>query len=106
MVKGDIVLIPFPFTNLSATKIRPALVLISNGADVTVTFITTQMEWADDASVKVTPSKLNALKKDSIIRLNKIATIDKSLVLGKIGQLSKDEIDLINVKLKEVLDLM
>jgi mRNA interferase MazF len=103
MVKGDIVLIPFPFTNLSVTKIRPALVLISTDIDVTVTFITTQMEWADDASVKITPTKSNALKKDSIIRLNKIATIDKSLLLGKIGQLSKDEIVLINAKLKKVL---
>ena len=105
MLKGDIVLIPFPFTNLSGTKIRPALVLISTDTDVTVTFITTQMEWADEASVKLTPTKSNALKKDSVIRLNKIATIDKSLVLGKIGQLSKEEIDLTNTKLKEVLGL-
>ena len=45
MKKGDIVLIPFPFTDLTGTKNRPALILIDSDEDVTVSFITTQLKW-------------------------------------------------------------
>mgnify|MGYP003344528084 CR=1 FL=1 len=41
MTKGDIVLIPFPFTDLTGSKLRPALILATTEHDVTVAFITT-----------------------------------------------------------------
>ena len=41
MKKGDIVLIPFPFTDLTGNKNRPALVLVESEEDITVCFITT-----------------------------------------------------------------
>jgi mRNA interferase MazF len=44
MTKGDIVLITFPFTDLSGTKLRPAIVLFQNDTDVTVCFITSKLE--------------------------------------------------------------
>ncbi|WP_240676228.1 hypothetical protein [Botryobacter ruber] len=45
MKKEDFVLIPFPFTNLTGTKNRPALVLFGSDEDITVSFITTQLKW-------------------------------------------------------------
>ncbi|MEX0811248.1 MAG: type II toxin-antitoxin system PemK/MazF family toxin [Chitinophagales bacterium] len=77
MNKGDLVLIPFPFTDLSGSKIRPALVLANGKLDITVTFISTQLKWKEETDVLLKPSKKNGLKKDSLIRLSKIATIDK-----------------------------
>lgn len=105
MPKGEIVLIPFPFTNLSDTKIRPCLILIESEYDVTVSFITTQIGWGDKTSLPIKPTDSNGLKKNSLIRLNKVATLDKELIIGKIGVLSRNEIVAVNEKLKEVLQL-
>jgi len=49
MKKGDIVLIRFPFIDLSGTKIRPALVLFSGGLDVIVSFISSNLSWKTNA---------------------------------------------------------
>jgi mRNA interferase MazF len=105
MVKGDIILVPFPFTNLSGSKIRPACVLILSASDVTIAFITTQFNWVDEACLEIISSNENGLKKTSLIRLNKIASIDKALVLGKIGKLNSNDIGRIDSKLKEILQL-
>ena len=105
MAKADIILIPFPFTNLTDTKIRPCLVLLETDFDVTVSFITTKTGWDDIASLQLSPSDSNGLKKESLIRLNKLATIDKELIIGIIGTLSKEERTKVNNKLKEVFQL-
>jgi mRNA interferase MazF len=105
MPKGEIILIPFPFTNLTDTKMRPCLVLIKAEYDVTISFITTQTGWNDKAALAIKPSPSNGLKKESLIRLNKLATLDKELVIGKIGVVNKAELTAVNQKLKEVLQL-
>jgi mRNA interferase MazF len=105
MKKGDIVLIPFPFTDLTGTKNRPALILIDADDDITVSFITTQLKWQEQFDVRLEPSNENGLKKASLIRLNKITTIDKELVIGKLGQLTESEIEEVNRRLIDLLDL-
>lgn len=44
MAKGDIILIPFPFTDLTGNKLRPAVILVETPLDLTVSFITTQLQ--------------------------------------------------------------
>ncbi|MCW3114571.1 MAG: hypothetical protein JWR18_2967 [Segetibacter sp.] len=105
MQKGDIVLIPFPFTDLTGTKLRPAVVLVSTALDLTVCFITTQVGWQQATDLIITPSTDNGIKKTSLIRVSKIATIDKSLSLGKIGFLNNLEQKEIDIKLKQLLKL-
>jgi len=105
MVKGDIVLIIFPFTDLSGTKLRPAIILTETESDITVCFITSHLEWKDKSDILLHPSSENGLKKPSLIRVAKIATLDKSLAKGLLGKLTISEVLLVNEKLKELLKL-
>ena len=105
MAKGDIVLIVFPFTDLSGSKLRPAVVLADNSLDITVSFITTQIGWQETTDVLITPTIINGLRKHSLIRTGKIATLDYSLAKGLLGKLSTTEITDLNSKLKVLLQL-
>lgn len=64
MKKGDMVLIPFPCTNLRGIKNRPALVLLATETDITVSFITTQLKWTEYLDILVEPNASNRLKAD------------------------------------------
>jgi mRNA interferase MazF len=105
MNKGDIVLIPFPFTDLSGLKNRPALILIAGETDITLSFITTQLKWEEPLDVIIEPSFENGIKRTSIIRLSKLATLDKDLVLGKLGNLSQTEMATVNKNLIKIFKL-
>lgn len=105
MKQGDLVLVPFPFTDLSGSKVRPAIVLISDTLDVTLAFISTQLHWRESTDVLLQPSATNGLKKTSLIRLSKIATIDRSLTQGILGEVSTNERELIHQNLKILFGL-
>lgn len=105
MTKGDIVLITFPFTNLSGSKLRPAVVLAETTSDLTVCFITTQIGWQENTDVLVIPNTINGLKKQSLIRTGKIATLDRTLAKGLLGRLSKQALDELDRNLKTILKL-
>lgn len=99
MQKGDIVLIPFPFTDLTGNKKRPALILVPGGLDITVSFISSQLHWQDPTDLLLQPNITNGLKTPSLVRVGKIATVDKALVLGKLGNISAEEIEELDKKL-------
>lgn len=104
-MKRDIVLISFPFTDFSGTKVRPAVVLIETEFDVTVAFITSQFKWKEMFDIVLEPSVKNGLKQSSLIRVTKLATIDKQLILGLLGELSASDGFNLNEQLKAVLKL-
>lgn len=87
MKKGKIVLIPFPFTDLKGSKVRPAIILVNKDSDIILAFNSTQLKWTEKSDVLIEPTEINGLKKSSIIRLSKIVTLHKNLILGEIGEL-------------------
>lgn len=105
MKKGDIILVPFPFSDLSGSKKRPALVLINADGYVSICFITTQLKWQSDFDFTLHPSKINGLKKTSLVRLSKLATIDKQLVIGKLGKLESKYLKTLNENLIQIFQL-
>ena len=98
-VKGDIITIDFPYSNLRETKRRPVLVLkVPKGEDIIVLQITSfSQEKLVEIQVKKEDFKEGNLRKDSFIRIDKIASVDKSLINYKIGSLKQE-------KFKEVMD--
>lgn len=106
MVKGDLVLITFPFTDLSDTKLRPAVVLAATSLDLTVCFITTQIQWKESTDIAIAPDPINGLKLSSLIRTSKIATLDKSLAKGRLGRLNQNQLSDLNAKLKIIFQIL
>jgi mRNA interferase MazF len=105
MTKGDIILITFPFTDLSGSKLRPAVVIAADKLDCTLCFITTQLQWQETTDVTLLPNSTSGIRKKSLIRTNKIATLDKKLVKGLLGVLSPLELSDLNDKLRLFLSL-
>ena len=98
--------ITVPIYRLSGIKNRPALILAEGESDITVSFITTQLKWQEDFDVKIEPSQSNGLKRISLIRLSKLATIDKDLVIGRLGNLSHDELSNVDKNLVKIFKLV
>jgi mRNA interferase MazF len=104
-VKGDVVVIPFPFSDLSGSKRRPALVL-SNlpGDDILLCQITSQ-NTKDPFAVSLTASGFikGSLPVDSFIRPGRIFTADKNIILRKAGIVKPD---IINAAVDKIIELL
>lgn len=105
MAKGDILLTNFPFTDLSGSKLRPAVILCEQRHDLTLAFITTQIQWQETTDLLLIPNLVNGLKVHSLIRTAKIATLDRTLAAGLLGRLSSNEIAELNLKIKVLFQL-
>lgn len=99
-VKGDIVVIPFPFSDLSGSKRRPALVLADlTGDDLILCQITSQHK-KDEYAVPVTPADLSSgsLIKLSYIRPNRIFTADGNIIVRKVAALNEETLQKVILK--------
>jgi len=91
--KWEIVLVPFPFTNMKSSKKRPALVIspdqYNDQLDVVIAFITSKLDQSNRCGDYIINEwSSSGLPKPSMLRM-KFATVDKSMIIKKIGKLSK-----------------
>ncbi|MBX0329988.1 type II toxin-antitoxin system PemK/MazF family toxin [Oscillochloris sp. ZM17-4] len=89
-VKGDVVVVPFPFSDLSASKRRPALVLADlSGDDVILCQITSQAA-RDRYAIPLLDADFaeGGLRQASHIRPNRLFTADSALILYRAGHIS------------------
>lgn len=93
---GDVVLVPFPFTDQSATKRRPAVVISSSSfhrarPDLLIMAITSQLRLARAAGeFRVKDWREAGLLKPSAVKAV-ITTIERSLVLKHLGRLKSED---------------
>ena len=91
LVKGDVVVIPFPFSDLSSTQKRPALVLTKLQGDDLILCQITSKHTKDKYARPLSEKELNSglLKQESNIRPNKIFTADVSIIDYKLGSINQ-----------------
>jgi len=103
-VVGEVVVLPFPQTDLQPGKRRPALVIADlSGDDVILCQITTQSR-RDGYSVALTSSDFESgrLNVDSFIRPNRLFTIDRSLIVYTAAKVRPSKIDEVRAKIREL----
>jgi mRNA interferase MazF len=104
-VKGDVVVIPFPFSDLSQAKRRPALVLaVLQGNDLILCQITSK-SVQDNYSIPVDQNDFasGSLNQESNIRPNKLFTADSQIILYCTGNIKKTKLDQAIDKIIEII---
>jgi mRNA interferase MazF len=105
--QGTVILTPFPFTDLSDEKVRPAVIVSKGliGGEVVVVFITSKTKVSGPYTVTISPSSENGLRLPSVVVCSKIATISKKIVLGELGTLSEKNTNEVLKSIRVVLGL-
>ncbi|MFC2130570.1 type II toxin-antitoxin system PemK/MazF family toxin [Bacteroidota bacterium] len=103
---GDIIVIPFPFSDLSQAKARPALVIaVVEKSDLILLQITSK-SYGDKYSFEINNKDLASgeIRFRSYVKYSKIFTANKDILTGKIGFLKNDKLNDIRNKLIELIE--
>lgn len=95
LAAGGVVLVPFPFSDLSQSKLRPALVLAAAGRDDYILCQVTSNPYADPLAVKLTLASFatGSLQRTSYARPGKLFTAHTSLIRTQVGTLKPSDLD-------------
>lgn len=105
----EIVLVPFPYSDLSTTKRRPVLIVSNDNynsqfEDVLVCVVTTNL-YKDTYSVDLTNEhlELGVLPEMSVVKTHKLFTIHQSKILRKFSIVRSDYFEKVTAKLQELI---
>ena len=94
-VKGDVVVVLFPFSDLSCAKKRPALVIAAlDGDDVILCQITSQLK-TDQYAISLIADNFSSgsLRRESNVRPNRLFTADTRIIQYRAGHLKDQAIE-------------
>jgi len=93
LVKGDVLIVSYPFSQFVNYKRRPVLVIkVPQGDDIIVCQITGRpYEKSVEIQIKSQDFQEGKLQVDSYLRIDKILTIEKSLIEYKVGSLKQEK---------------
>jgi mRNA interferase MazF len=94
---GSVILVPFPFSDLSHSKIRPALVLADAGRGDWILCQITSKPYADARAIRLEGSDFSSggLELTSYVRPGKLFTANETLMLENVGQLRAEKVEAI-----------
>jgi mRNA interferase MazF len=107
--RGDVVLVPFPFTDLTAAKPRPALVVSTDaynaaGQDVLIAAITSSAAPPRPNEHRVTRWRAAGLVRPSTVKAV-IGTVRWTLIRRRLGRLAETDQQAVDAKLRSMLGL-
>jgi len=104
-VKGSVVVINFPFSDLSGAKRRPALVIADLDGDDIILCQITRRSTGDRYAITLKSGDFEngALSSDSTVRPNKIFTADKGIILYTVGRVDTQKMDEVIRVLSEII---
>ncbi|MCT8338403.1 type II toxin-antitoxin system PemK/MazF family toxin [Methanoculleus sp. Afa-1] len=104
-VKGDVVIVPFPFSDLSTVKRRPALVVAVPGGDDVILCQITSQQVRDRYAVGITDTDFTegTLRKPSNVRPNRLFSASANLILYRAGRLSDQALASVIDRIVEIL---
>ena len=99
--KGTVVISPFPFSYLTASKKRPALVIVDLPGDDVILCQITSDHRRDGYELPLSKNDFadGHLKVDSLIRTNKIFTATKGIIISEVGKIADAKIKKVDEKL-------
>jgi len=111
--RGDVVLVPFPFTDLTTEKLRPAVVtsVDPQETDVIIAFISSVPSPAELSETDYLLHRDNpdfaktGLKKTSTFRMRKLLTIERRKILRRLGSVSSAIQKELDIRLRHALGL-
>ncbi len=111
--RGDTVLVPFPFTDLSGRKVRPALIVSPDpvGKDILVAFISSVIPPVPEPTEYVLDATHPAfvktgLRSTSVFKMGKMATLHRSLMLRRLGCTTLGLQNILDIALKQAVGLV
>jgi len=111
LARGDVVLVRFPFTDLSGLKLRPALIVGRvSGDDVVLAFVTSQTapnQHRADVLLRAGDSEfvLAGLRVSSRVRLDRLVTLSRGLVIRRLGRIGPQTNTAVSDALRYVFEL-
>lgn len=91
---GAVVLLPFPFSDLSRSKLRPAVVVAGSGRDDWILCQVTSNPYGDSRAITLSESSFlqGTLHRESYARPGKLFTANRGLMIRQVGMLRSEAI--------------
>ena len=113
MSKGKVILVPFPFDDLSTTKVRPAVCLtepVGSHRHVIVAFVSSQIpEQLAESDFRMDQHaesfSQTGLKVTSVLRLHRLMTVTQSFIRRELGSLTPEWQEEVKEKLRRLFGL-
>ncbi|MCX5898909.1 MAG: type II toxin-antitoxin system PemK/MazF family toxin [Proteobacteria bacterium] len=107
MKAGDLILLPFPFAELTSIKVRPAVVIgitADKYKDLIVSAISSIVpEHLNKIEILIAPGSKNGLRVKSVIKVDRIVTVKRDSIIATLGKLSPVQLTFFKQKFKNII---